>query len=337
MADSFWSSETIISADGTESVVSKTPRKNSPLEEVAAVLTLLTWFGSVWLIPWLLLWLLFAAVVWASKSALTTVLILIALSFLPAGNIWWAYRSLPVWDLWRRRFSMRLVTPPKDHFLLPDKNYLFAEFPHTVYPMGSWLGLPLCGKQGTGLPYNLRGGIASIMFQLPVVKHNYAWAGCMPAEYKRMLAHLREPGAALSVIPEGIAGIFLAQDTRVETIFLSKRKGFVRLAIQAGADLVPVYHLGQSQLLTFWGPEKLSRRWRASIGIFWGAWGLPLPRKHPIISLVGAPIPVKQEDHPSQEQIDKVHGQFAAEIKKLFDDHKHLLGPHWAQKELQIV
>ncbi len=55
------------------------------------------------------------------------------------------------------------------------------------------------------------------------------------AEYKRMLAHLREPGAALSVIPEGIAGIFLAQDSRVETIFLSKRKGFVRLAIQAGA------------------------------------------------------------------------------------------------------
>ena len=56
-------------------------------------------------------------------------------------------------------------------------------------------------------------------------------------------------------------------------------------------DVVPVYHLGQSQLLTFWGPERLSRRWRASIGIFWGAWGLPLPRKHPIISLVGAPIP----------------------------------------------
>lgn len=32
-----------------------------------------------------------------------------------------------------------------------------------------------------GLPHNLRGGIASIMFQLPIVKHNYAWAGCMPA------------------------------------------------------------------------------------------------------------------------------------------------------------
>ena len=50
-----------------------------------------------------------------------------------------------------------------------------------------------------------------------------------------MLAHLRQPGASLSVIPEGIAGIFLAQDLQDEVIFLSKRKGFVRLAIQAGA------------------------------------------------------------------------------------------------------
>jgi 2-acylglycerol O-acyltransferase 2 len=138
-----------------------------------------------------------------------------------------------------------------------------------------------------------------------------------------MLAHLRQPGASLSVIPEGIAGIFLTQSADKETIFLSKRKGFVKLAIQAGAgkhytilrypilrptiirdplrhekhdlmsvaaDIVPVYHLGQSQLLSFWGVENISRTWRASVGVFWGAYGLPLPRRHPMITLVGAPI-----------------------------------------------
>ena len=57
------------------------------------------------------------------------------------------------------------------------------------------------------------------------------------------------------------------------------------------ADLVPAYHLGQSQLLTFWGTEQISRRWRASVGVFWGAYGLPLPRRHPIITLIGSPIP----------------------------------------------
>lgn len=180
-----------------------------------------------------------------------------------------------------------------------------------------------------------------------------------------MLAHLRLPGASLSVIPEGIAGIFLAADPSTETIFLSRRKGFVKLAVQGGAgqalpprspnprtgrrifegqitpsqtssagrhvlqpvqwqgtccshcesvgigimergsdvalcntpgaDLLPVYHMGQSQLLTFWGTEEVSRRWRASIGVFWGAYGLPLPRRHPIISLIGSPIPGAQQ------------------------------------------
>lgn len=34
-----------------------------------------------------------------------------------------------------------------------------------------------------------------------------------------------------------------------ERIYLSKRKGFVKVAMQAGADIVPVYILGQSQVI----------------------------------------------------------------------------------------
>ena len=46
---------------------------------------------------------------------------------------------------------------------------------------------------------------------------------------------------------------------------------------------------------------------------------------------------VKQDDHPSQEDIDALHAKFTAAIRKLFDDHKHLLGEAWAKKELKIV
>lgn len=34
-----------------------------------------------------------------------------------------------------------------------------------------------------------------------------------------------------------------------ERIYLSKRKGFVKVAMQAGADIVPTYILGQSQVI----------------------------------------------------------------------------------------
>ena len=65
----------------------------------------------------------------------------------------------------------------------------------------------------------------------------------------------------VGIIPEGIAGVFEGATPDHERIFLSRRKGFVRVAIQAGTDLVPVYHLGQSKLLNFYGNQNLSRKW----------------------------------------------------------------------------
>ena len=58
----------------------------------------------------------------------------------------------------------------------------------------------------------------------------------------------------------------------------------------AYADIMPVYHLGDSQLFNFWGFKWLSRKLRASLGVIWGRWGLPLPRQHDLIALVDYPI-----------------------------------------------
>ena len=57
------------------------------------------------------------------------------------------------------------------------------------------------------------------------------------------------------------------------------------------ADILPVYHLGNSQMFSFWGPIGLSRRMRMSVGLFWGLHGLPLPRRHDLVSVAGYPIP----------------------------------------------
>ncbi len=45
------------------------------------------------------------------------------------------------------------------------------------------------------------------------------------------------------------AGVFMKQTSRRDSIYVKKRLGFVKLAIQAGIDIIPVYHLGQSQVL----------------------------------------------------------------------------------------
>jgi len=206
-------------------------------------------------------------------------------------------------------------------------------------------------------------------------------------------------------------------------VYLRRRLGFVRVAIRAGADLVPVYHLGASQLLGFWGSEAASRRARMCCGLFFGAWGLPLPRRHAILTLVGAPVPgaprrpaararpacvlpngvscaarppraracaalperslmcpamccrvrvlcwapgacqpevlcmlrgsaecaargrwararrraVEQCDAPSEAQVAETHARFVAALVGLFDAHKHLMGPAWAARTLEVV
>lgn len=56
------------------------------------------------------------------------------------------------------------------------------------------------------------------------------------------------------------------------------------------ADIVPIYNLGQSHMLDFYGSCTLSRRMRAAVGVFWGRWFLPVPRRHDIIITVGRPV-----------------------------------------------
>lgn len=52
-------------------------------------------------------------------------------------------------------------------------------------------------------------------------------------------------------------------------------------------------------MFSFWGPRGLSRWLRVSIGLFWGRCGLPIPRRHDIISLVGRPISGEQSAQQS--------------------------------------
>jgi len=150
-----------------------------------------------------------------------------------------------------------------------------------------------------------------------------------------MMSLLRH--SSVGVIVEGIAGVFQGACPAAERVYLSRRKGFVKAAIQAGSPLVPVYHLGASQVLSFSGNVGLSRRWRMTVACYWGAAGLPLPRRHDIISLVGKPIPVARCADPDQATIDAVHARFTDALVALFDQHKHLLGPEWAAKELEVV
>lgn len=81
-----------------------------------------------------------------------------------------------------------------------------------------------------------------------------------------------------------------------EALLLKRRRGFISIAIQEQALLVPIFIFGHSQLLQLFRfvrlPvfERLSRLLRATFIFFRGRWGLPLPYHLRLLFAVGQPI-----------------------------------------------
>ncbi|KAF6266346.1 diacylglycerol acyltransferase [Scenedesmus sp. NREL 46B-D3] len=164
------------------------------------------------------------------------------------------------------------------------------------------------------------------------------WIGAQPAtaENFRRLLNLGSVG----LVPGGIAEMFMSEADR-EEIKLRDRKGFVRIAVEMGADLVPCYHFGNSRLFG-WGPkslEPLARRHRVALGFLKGRWGLPLPlpERVPLMMVVGGPVAVKQT-HPSDQgfaaAVDDAHARLVEAMQVLYDKYKAEYG--WADRPLLI-
>jgi hypothetical protein len=65
----------------------------------------------------------------------------------------------------------------------------------------------------------------------------------------------------------GIAELFKSS-RKEERLYLSARKGFIKMALRNGVDVIPLYLMGNTSVLTVlkWGPlASLSRKLQASI------------------------------------------------------------------------
>lgn len=309
------------------------PRQNTWWEEAVALATMLFVFGAGFWVPITFFASIYYMVTQQSKIAVLVFAFYLMQLIIPQGKSWPAWQNWFVFDTWRRHFGLRIIVPPLP-FCEKNKHYLFAHFPHATFPMACWLTMPLCGHPATGIPAPATGAIASVLLQLPLAKHMFGWMNCYPADRKVVMRLLKY--SSVGLIPEGVAGIFQGANRDKEAIYIKDRQGFVKVAIQAGTDIVPVYHLGNSQMLSFKGFPELSRKLRSSLGIFWGRYGLPLPHQHDIISVAAPPVTVKQNDHPTDEEVAETHARVVKALQTSFETHKHLL-PGWEHKELHLV
>lgn len=242
-------------------------------------------------------------------------------------------------------FSYRFVfedRPPKKD--LKDPNYrprIMVAPPHGVFPYGNLLAMvawpSLCGS-------HFRGLAASSALRPPIFKQIMRSMGVIDAS-RHIARKALEDGDSLGISTGGVAEVFETNGDD-ECIVLKSRIGMIKLAIRTGADIVPCYLFGNTKLLGCWAGEgipqgrnileRISRKVGFALIIFYGRFGLPIPRRVPIFGAMGKAIPtyhIKCEE-PTQEQVDAIQKQLLEEMQGLFDRYKGLYG--WEDKQLII-
>ncbi|KAL6052944.1 Diacylglycerol O-acyltransferase 2 [Balamuthia mandrillaris] len=229
-------------------------------------------------------------------------------------------------------FPIRLVRTQE---LSWKKQYLFAVHPHGVMP---WSIFPIGKSRQWGELFPgivVRALSASVVFHIPVVREAALWTGAVDASAfnaKKVLSS----GSSLAVIPGGSAELLESQPG-TNVLVLKNRKGFIRLALQFGCDLVPVYAFGANELYQQIRCGKQCRqRWLKKTQIaFTFAWGRSffnlLPKRVPVWIVVGRPLPVEKKEDASQEEVDQLHERYLNHLRALFEEYKGKYGYEDAQ------
>ena len=121
-----------------------------------------------------------------------------------------------------------------------------------------------------------------------------------------------------------------------------KRRGIYEIAIKAGVPILCSYTFGTTKAFSAsWGGKnsllpKLSRMARTSLFIFWGRFGLPVPRRVAITTVMGVPIhtrPSAADDPTTMDaEIQRLQSLVLETYQEIFDKHKVAYG--WKHKKL---
>lgn len=135
-------------------------------------------------------------------------------------------------------------------------------------------------------------------------------------------------------------------------IVLKQRKGFVRIALKTGSAIVPVISFGETNVFEQNDSppgsyvrkiQELIKRYTGIApilfngrGLFQYSFGL-IPKRHPITTIIGAPMELEKILNPTPEEIDDVHEKFCKKLQELFDTHKSNYLENWEKIELEIL
>jgi 2-acylglycerol O-acyltransferase 2 len=160
----------------------------------------------------------------------------------------------------------------------------------------------------------------------------------------------KEKGTAILLVPGGAREALDAHPGTCD-LTLGKRKGFIKVALANGADLVPVLGFGENDLFYQVNNKEGTsvRKWQQwflkkfgitpclpyARGIFQYDYGM-VPNRQKLVTVVGKAIKVEKISNPSDEIVEEYHKKYIQGIKAIYEKYHAEYAPTWP-KEFQIV
>lgn len=330
--------------NGETYILSPPPRPGTVWWRIATFLALSSWiFGLLAVACWWILSIILlpAYPIPASASLALFVALLVAPLNVPP--------PLPIKQFLKFSLSSAFKYFPvtvvyEDFEALNEKRpFVVGYEPHSVLPQGI---CAFCEYAADSPPLGLQKArilVSSAAFWAPVMRHLWWWLGCRPAS-RSVAKKLLLKGHTVALCPGGVQECIYMQPG-VEVAYLKSRRGFIRLALEAGSPIVPVFAFGQSKMFQYIRPlldpphfglvpktlwARIARRIGYAPMIIWGLWGTAMPRPVALRIVVGKPIDVPllggDKQGASPELVDLYLKKFIVELENLYKRHKKEAG-----------
>ncbi|KAL1921570.1 uncharacterized protein VTP21DRAFT_11286 [Calcarisporiella thermophila] len=259
-------------------------------------------------------------------------------------------RRMVVWRWFAEFFPIRAI---KEGDLDPSKNYIFGYHPHGIIGMGAWANF---ATEGTGFS-ELFPGVKphlltlTINFTTPFYRDWLMAHGVCAVSRSSCFNILNKgPGNSIVIVIGGATESLLSRPGTMD-LALRRRHGFIKLALQTGASLVPVLGFGENDIFDqiknerdsflFKFQKQFQRIFSFTLPLFHGRgifnydYGL-LPHRRPIVVVYGKPIPTQKKTNITADDIAELQEQYIDALKEIWEKYKDTYAPNRI-KELTIV
>lgn len=252
------------------------------------------------------------------------------------------FRRSPIWSLFASYFPARLH---RSQELPATRKYIFGYHPHGIISHGAFAAFV---TEALGFSQLFPGITNTVLtldsnFRIPLYRE-YALRMGLASVSRESCENILSKGGpngegmgrAITIVIGGARESLDAQPHSLRLV-LKRRKGFVKLAIRMGADLVPVLAFGENELYQQFKSEEHPWVHKAQLlmkkvmgftiplfharGVFNYDVGI-MPYRTPLNVVVGRPIKVLKQEKPDSQYVDEMHAEYVKELERIWDEWK---------------